>query len=296
MLGGKGADVKSVKSSLGLCSEVASTQSEKSTFADNMDLTPNACDNDSADHLRKGIEIVGQADVVDVVRDLGHVPVPADGLCLSHTAVAAKNVEAWMVSRDKHGWRRDADLERQDTMEAKAMLDRIIRLCANKVVQREQDKYHFIEAVRLQMPGPVGYAGIDQLQHFADELVGKIEMVDLDQPQHPMTTFGSDGTLLYRVGHILHRGADGAMADHWVLVKSHIQKAGSPPVQPRGNPMELEVRLPVVGDKILILQEQWLERILSLGDQTHAAASRSLRPWLQRKSPWNRPDLASCCH
>ena len=53
------------------------------------------------------------------------VPVPADGLCLSHCVVASRNIEDWMENRNIRG-DRDDEREYSDEEEAQAVLASII--------------------------------------------------------------------------------------------------------------------------------------------------------------------------
>ena len=112
------------------------------------------------------------------------------------------------------------------------------------------------------MLGPVGYGGMDQLGDSAEELRGIIEMVDLDQPSSPVVVYGSSGPLVYRIGYVMHRGEDGALVEHWVFVKSCIERRAWNFGLPRSAPDDLKITASVDGDKILVLQEAWLERIL----------------------------------
>ena len=61
-----------------------------------------------------------------------YTPVPPDGLCLCHVAVAARDVAGWMHQRDHNGWRQDRDLERADTREAKKLLGELIETMVSK--------------------------------------------------------------------------------------------------------------------------------------------------------------------
>jgi hypothetical protein len=144
------------------------------------------------------------------------IPVPPDGLCLSHVAVAARDPEAWMQSRDEFGWRRDRAAEQRDVAEAKDVLRRVIARIEGAGLHEA--------AARLRLAGPDGYPGDAELPFYASELGGRIEQVDLDAPQAPLVTFGEVGPLLYRVGHIMALGPDGHRSEHWVLVRSYMDK------------------------------------------------------------------------
>ena len=39
------------------------------------------------------------------------------------------------------------------------------------------------------------------MPHLAEVLQGKIELVDLEEPACPMTTYGDDGPVLFRIAH-----------------------------------------------------------------------------------------------
>ena len=218
LLGSKDGDATSVKTSIARSSSMPNTLSECGSLAVGSTEPIDADKENRADDAEQACDN-------HIVLELGHIPVPADGLCLLHTAVAARDVQAWMGERDRNGWIRGPARERQDTAEAKALLAKIIKRTASKPAEDGKDNYHFIEAVRLQMAGSIGYPSMDQLADLADEFGGKIEMMDLDAQQSLTITYGSCGQVLYRVGHVQHRGEDGAMAEHWVLMKSYMDPA-----------------------------------------------------------------------
>ena len=56
-------------------------------------------------------------------------------------------------------------------------------------------------AKRLSVLGSDAYATTDEMQHLAEMLQGKIELVDLEEPACPMTTYGEDGPVLVRIAH-----------------------------------------------------------------------------------------------
>ena len=51
------------------------------------------------------------------------------------------------------------------------------------------------------MEGSRGYPSTDEMQHLAEMLQGKIELVDLEEPASPMTTYGEEGPVLFRIAH-----------------------------------------------------------------------------------------------
>ena len=179
-------------------------------------------------------------------------PVPADGLCLSHVAVAARDPEAWMQGRDAHGWARDVEQEKADHAEARAILAAVI-------AEMERDG-KVLEAARLRLAGPSGYPGMDELKYFAKTLGGRITMRHLDHADAPIIEYGDEGNLLYCVGHRKISGLDGAQADHWVLVQSNMPKTKLHQTLPH---IEALPPTPKEGQTIMQVKRTWLDLILS---------------------------------
>ena len=189
------------------------------------------------------------------VEKLGGVtPVPADGLCLSYCAVAARNVHEWMIGRDGNGWCSNAKQEHADRAEAQS-------ISFDVLVHMEQEGL-ILAAARLRLAGAAGYPGMDELGHFANVLGGRLEMVDLENADMPVVTYGSDGPLLYRVGHQIKIGEDGVGADHWVLVRSYMRQQ---PLYKADASLQLPASPPREGDAIMVLKKQWLDMIVDRG-------------------------------
>ena len=75
------------------------------------------------------------------------------------------------------------------------------------------------QAQRLRLAGAEGYPGMDELEYFAAEVGGRIELYLLDEPEAtiPTGTYGV-GDLKMRIGHTQVYDADYVSAEHWVLV------------------------------------------------------------------------------
>ena len=120
-----------------------------------------------------------------------------------------------------------------------------------------------LDTVRLRLAGSNGYPGTDELKHYAAVLGGQIEMMDLDNMDGPLVTYGEGGPLLYCVGHQNTVGADGHAAEHWVLVRTYMKKRALHTIQNLLIPSPMP--LPKPGDSIMVLQKKWLDMILSNG-------------------------------
>ena len=56
------------------------------------------------------------------------------------------------------------------------------------------------------------------MQYLAEMLKGKIELVDLEDPGRPMTTYGEGGPVLFRIAHQNIAQDPSYTCDHWVLI------------------------------------------------------------------------------
>ena len=56
------------------------------------------------------------------------------------------------------------------------------------------------------------------MQHLAEMLNGKIELVDLEDRRCPMTTYGEGGPVLFRIAHQNISQVPSSTCDHWVLI------------------------------------------------------------------------------
>ena len=68
------------------------------------------------------------------------------------------------------------------------------------------------------MEGSRGYPSTDEMQHLAEMLQGKIELVDLEEPASPMTTYGEEGPVLFRIANQNIAQDPTDTCDHWVLI------------------------------------------------------------------------------
>ena len=73
-------------------------------------------------------------------------------------------------------------------------------------------------AKRLEILGSEGYPNTDEMPYFAEMLKGKIEFVDREEPACPMTTYGEDGPVLFRIAHCIIALDSSYVCDHWVLM------------------------------------------------------------------------------
>ena len=78
------------------------------------------------------------------------------------------------------------------------------------------------------MEGSRGCPSTDEMQHLAEMLQGNIELVDFEEPASPMTTYGEEGPVLFRIAHqnIAHDPTD--TCDHWVLIDFGTQRSKAP--------------------------------------------------------------------
>ena len=72
-------------------------------------------------------------------------------------------------------------------------------------------------AKRFEVFMSEGNPSTEEMPYLAEMLNGKIELVDLE-PACPMTTYGDEGPVLFRIAHqnIAHNSSD--VCDHWVLI------------------------------------------------------------------------------
>ena len=86
-----------------------------------------------------------------------------------------------MENRHPFGTSLDRQRERVDATRARALRKIFIKFLAVKELH--------IAAQRLALEGSRGYPSTDEMQHLAEMLQGKIELVDLEEPASPMTTY-----------------------------------------------------------------------------------------------------------
>ena len=68
------------------------------------------------------------------------------------------------------------------------------------------------------MAGSRGYPSTDEMQYLAEMLKGNIELVDLEDPARPMTTYGEGGPVSFRIAHQNIAQDSSYTCDHWVLI------------------------------------------------------------------------------
>ena len=73
-------------------------------------------------------------------------------------------------------------------------------------------------ARRLAIPGSEGYPTTDEMPYLAEMLQGRIDFVDLEEPACPMTTYGEEGPVLFRIAHQNIAEDSSYVCDHWVLI------------------------------------------------------------------------------
>ena len=54
--------------------------------------------------------------------------------------------------------------------------------------------------------------------YLAEMLQGRIDLVDLEEPACPMTTYGEEGPVLFRIAHQNIAQDSSYVCDHWVLI------------------------------------------------------------------------------
>ena len=72
-------------------------------------------------------------------------------------------------------------------------------------------------AKRLSVLRSDGYPTTDEMPYLAEMLQGKIELVDFEEPTCPMTTYGDDGPVLFRIAHQTNAQDSLYVCDHWVF-------------------------------------------------------------------------------
>ena len=111
------------------------------------------------------------------IRSAKIITVPADGLCMYHCVHAAGDPE-WMRNRHTSGTSLDKQRERVDATRAQPLRQRFITYLAEKGLHEASQ--------RLSIAGSRGYPTTDDMLHIAEMRKGKIELVDLEEPEpHP---------------------------------------------------------------------------------------------------------------
>ena len=143
------------------------------------------------------------------IRNAKIIPVPPDGLCMYHCVHAAGDPD-WMKNRHSSGTSYDKQRERADATRAQALIQKSIKFLSEKGLQEA--------AQRFAIEGSKGYPSTDEMQHLAEMLNGKIELVDLEDRRCPMTTYGEGGPVLFRIAHQNISQVPSSTCDHWVLI------------------------------------------------------------------------------
>ena len=137
------------------------------------------------------------------------IQVPADGLCMYHCVNAASYPD-WMTNRNISGMSLDKHREKEDAAKAQALRKQVIAYLAAKGTQEA--------AKRLAIAGSNGRPTTDEMPHLAEMLHGNIELVDLGEPECPMTTYGEVGPVLFRIAHQNIAQDISYKCDLWVLI------------------------------------------------------------------------------
>ena len=109
------------------------------------------------------------------------IPVPADGLCMYHCVHAAEDPD-WMKNRHISGMSLEKYTEIEDVEWAQALRKQFISYLVGKGIHEA--------AERVATAGSNEYLTTDEMPHLAEMLRGKIEFVDLEEHECPMTTYG----------------------------------------------------------------------------------------------------------
>ena len=96
------------------------------------------------------------------------IPVPADGLCLYYTAVAALDVAEWRASHDDRGLALTRERQVADREAALAHRDAVVRLLRDRGDERN--------AKRLEGEGVEAYPEMEDLHVFSEVLGGQISL------------------------------------------------------------------------------------------------------------------------
>ena len=125
-----------------------------------------------------------------------------------HCVHAARDIN-WMKDRHASGTSLDKYKEKEDAAKAQALRRELITFLA--------EKGKVEAAQRLAIPGSEGYLSTDEMPYLAEMLQGRIELVDLDMPACPMTTYGEQGPVLFRIAHPNIAEDSTYICDHWVF-------------------------------------------------------------------------------
>ena len=106
--------------------------------------------------------------------------------------------------------RRRSGREKADEARAKALKKQFIAfLVANGKIEA---------AKRFEILGSEGCPSTEEMPYLAEMVNGRIELVDLEEPVRPMTTYGDEGPMLFSIAHQNITQNSSYACDHWVLI------------------------------------------------------------------------------
>jgi hypothetical protein len=137
------------------------------------------------------------------------IPTPPDGYCLYHCFTAWDLGSMWLQNRTAEGFCCDYKQDAIHQALARGLRRRLVRFL--KQVGREE------QAARLELAGPQGYPGGDELPYLAELLHYTIVEHDLMHPAQPSFVHVSHGMApVVEIGY--RTTAEGA--PHWVLLRT----------------------------------------------------------------------------
>ena len=139
------------------------------------------------------------------------IPVPKDGNCLYHCFTAWELGPLWMQGRNEEGDTSIREAEKIHNALAEGLKLRLITFL--RTVKRDD------QASRLELAGPAGYPGADELPFLAECQHCNIVEYDLEhslQPSFPHPGGGGDEARTIHIGHTVTDRGTG----HWVLLRT----------------------------------------------------------------------------
>ena len=79
-------------------------------------------------------------------------------------------------------------------------------------------------AERVELPGGAECPGTDEMPYLAKMLCGRIEVVDLENPETAMITCGVDGPTLFRIPHSNIAEDNSYVCELWTLISTATDK------------------------------------------------------------------------